>query len=208
VSRRPRVRHHVNPLNFDADVEAPDWGEVFPDATRPLEVEVGFMHGRFLLDLAARHPERNFVGLEIRRPLVDEVERRVARRRLENVHVVYCNANASFPDLFAPGALAAVYVHFPDPWFKKRHRKRRVFTPEFLEVVASRLAPGGRLSFMTDYADYSGEVVALVEGSPALVNPHGPGRPAPAEPGRVQTHREAWHLGKGDAVHRYVWTRR
>lgn len=203
-----RVRHHVNPLSFRREVTIPDWAEVFAHPARPLEVDVGFAHGTFLLEQAARAPEHNFVGLEIRVPMVEEVRERIAARGLTNVCAVLCNANQSFRDLFRPGSLHRVYVHFPDPWFKKKHHKRRLVNQAFLDDLAVCLSPAGELRFMTDYEVYAREVVELVEAHPAFENVAGPGQPAPFEEGRVLSLREEWHLSQGDPVHRYHWRRR
>jgi tRNA (guanine-N7-)-methyltransferase len=200
-----RVRHHVNPLSFRRDVTIPTWSEVFPHPERPLEVDVGCMHGTFMLERARRVPEHNFVGLEIRKPLVDEVRGRIERDEQTNAHVVLCNANTSFSELFPPQSVHRVYVHFPDPWFKARHHKRRLVKPEFLDAVASRLTPDGELQFATDYQEYAGEVLDLVEGHPRYVNRFGPRQPAVPDPERVLTNREAWHLSLGDPVYRYHW---
>jgi tRNA (guanine-N7-)-methyltransferase len=178
---------------------------VFAHPERPLEVDVGFAHGTFLLEQAAQRPEHNFVGLEIRVPMVEEVRERITKRALTNVVAVLCNANQSFRDLFAPDSLHRVHVHFPDPWFKKRHHKRRLVNQAFLDDLARCLVEGGELRFMTDFKDYADEVIELVEAHPAFVNAHGPGQPAPPEDGRVLSLREEWHLSQGDPVHRYHW---
>jgi tRNA (guanine-N7-)-methyltransferase len=204
--RKKRVRHHVNPLGFIREVALPDWRELFAPG-RPMEVDVGCATGEFLLGRAAQTPAHDIVGLEIRVPVVDQVQRRIARAGLTNAACVLCNANASFEALFAPASLRVVYVHFPDPWFKPRHHKRRLVTPAFVDLVASRLEVGGELEFMTDFGEYAAEVVPMVERHPAFVNATSPGAAAPFPEGRVLSHRETWHLGKGDRVHRYVWRR-
>jgi tRNA (guanine-N7-)-methyltransferase len=208
VSRGRRIRQHKNPLSFTREVEVPDWQQVFADPGLPLEVDVGCAQGDFLLECAARRLDTNFVGLELRRGWVDRVQGKITRGGLTNACVVLCNANTSFSDLFAPASLQAVYVHFPDPWFKKKHHKRRVFTPALLVDLSERLVPGGLLRFLTDYGDYAREVVKLVEAHPDFDNPHGPGAPEPLDPERIQTHREAWHQAQGHEIHRYVWRRR
>jgi tRNA (guanine-N7-)-methyltransferase len=205
---RKRARHHVNPLGFIRKVDLPDLRQVFAHPERPMEVDVGCDKGDFLFGRAEQAPEVNVVGLEIREPVVDMVKDRIARRGLDNATVVYCNANASFAELFPPASLRAVYVHFPDPWFKVRHQKRRLVTPAFVDLVASRLEPGGLFEFMTDFEQYAAQIVPLLEAHPAFQNPYGPGAPAPAAEGRVLTHREEWHTSRGDAVHRYHWRRR
>lgn len=205
---RKRARQHVNPLGFIRKVELPDLRQVFARPDRPMEVDVGCDKGDFLFGRAVQAPEVNVVGLEIREPVVDMVKDRIARRGLENATVVYCNANASFEQLFPPASLRAVYVHFPDPWFKARHQKRRLVTPAFVDLLASRLEPGGLFEFMTDFEQYAAQVVPLLEAHAAFENPFGPAAPAPPADGRVLTHREEWHTSRGDAVHRYHWRRK
>lgn len=207
--RRPRVRHHVNPLAFVREQPLPALEGLFARPDQPLEVDIGCMHGEFILELAERDPRRNFLGLEIRGPLVDEVQARIARRGLGNAAALLCNANDSFEQLFAPASLAAVYVHFPDPWFKNRHRKRRLVTPELLRAIASRLAPGGVFRFLTDVEPYARQVLRLLAAQPDFENAHGaPDAPEVPDPARALTNREAWHLARGDAVHRYAWRKR
>ncbi len=210
MSRRSkaRLRQHANPLSFRRAVPLPRWDELLADPTLPREVDVGCGHGDFLLERARRRPDLNLIGLEIRQGMVERVNRRIGREEVKNAWVVLCNANLSFPELFGPASLERVYVHFPDPWFKKRHHKRRVMTPDFVRQAAEVLRPGGELRFMTDYGEYAAEVVELMAGQEAFENPHGPGRPAPPDPELPATHREAWHGAKGDPIHRYVWRRR
>lgn len=206
--RKPRVRHHVNPLAFVREAPLPALAELFARPEQPLEVDLGCMHGEFILGLAERHPQRNYLGLEIRGPLVDEVAARIRRRGLTNAAVFLCNANHSFEELFGPGSLQAVYVHFPDPWFKNRHRKRRLVTPELLRAIATRLAPGGAFRFLTDVEPYAREVLAMVAAQPAFENAFGPDAPELPAEDRVLTNREAWHLRRGDPIHRFLWRRR
>ena len=198
---KKRVRQHVNPFSFRGEIERPDWAEVFADPTLPLEVDVGTAHGDFLRAWAAQRPDLNVVGLEVRGPMVDHVNARIEREGLPNARVIYCNANQNFTELFAPASLRTVYVHFPDPWFKKRHHKRRVMTPTFVDDLATRLEPGGLLRFMTDFGEYAEEVVLLMEGRAEFASvPF-----AELEP-RPPTHREEWHDGKqGERIHRHAW---
>lgn len=203
-----RIRQHKNPLSFQAPVAVPNWSEVFADPSLPLEVDVGCAHGDFLIARAQLEPDCNYVGLEIRQPMVDRVNGKLARAGLHNVRLVCCNANTSWEDLFRGLVLRRVYVHFPDPWFKKRHHKRRVVTPRFVDQVASSLPPGGEFRFMTDFEDYAVEVAAQFREDTRFENRYGAGAYAPREEGFPLTHREEWHSSQGDPVYRYVWLRR
>ncbi len=212
MARKPRFRHHANPFAFQREVIPPDWTVVFParleGARRPLEVDVGCAAAEFLLGRALQAPEVDIVGLELRMAVVDQVLERIARSGLSNAWCVLCNANRSFDALFAPASLDRVYVHFPDPWFKNRHQKRRLVNQAFVASLASRLVPGGEVDFMTDVEEYSAYAAPLFEAHPDLVNVHGPLAPAPFGADRVASHREAWHLSQGDPVWRYHYRRR
>lgn len=144
-----RVRQHLNPLarRWSQPVNLPtDWyAAAFGDVTSALTVDVGVAKGRFLHKLARENPSRNFLGLEIREPLVHQANRAAAHDRLGNLFFVACNANVSLRDVLRAvpsGVLRDVYVQFCDPWFKKRHAKRRMVNPPLVDDIfqALRLA--------------------------------------------------------------------
>jgi len=202
VTRKPRVRQHNNPLSFREPVATPDWERVFADPGQPLEVDIGTGHGAFLLARAAQRPDLNLVGLELREPFVERVNRRIAREDLRNAVVVRCNANQSFTEFFRPGTVHRAYVHFPDPWFKKRHHKRRVMTEAFVDDLRVALADVGELRFQTDFADYAAEVEEMMAGRAGWVDL---GVPPADDATYPKTHREEWHESQGDPVHRHLW---
>lgn len=195
---KPRVRQHVNPFSHRESVVVPDWSKIFADPSLPTEVDVGCGHGDFLVAWAEERGDLNVVGLEIREPMVEGVQRKIDRAGLKNAAVVHCNANVSLTELFGPRSLATVYVQFPDPWFKKRHHKRRVMTTQFVTDVASCLRLDGALRFMTDYEQYAIEVAESLAERPEFVA-------LPIDEGRPHTHREDWHLAQGDQVYRHAW---
>lgn len=142
-----RIRQHVNPLarRWQQPVLlADDWyTQAFADAALPLVVDLGVGKGRFLLQLAQRDAHRNHLGLEIRAPLVMQANRVSLDAALPNVTYVACNANVSFANVMAdvpPGALSEVYVQFCDPWFKKRHAKRRMVNDALVDNIVYALA--------------------------------------------------------------------
>ncbi len=137
-----RVRQHVNPLSikYANPAGAPDWSQVFSDPQLPLHLDIGCGKGDFLRQMAVLMPEWNFLGLEIREPLVERALIRRDQANQKNLHFVFCNANNSLTPLLAgwPGGcpLQRVSIQFPDPWFKKRHQKRRVVQPQLVEALA------------------------------------------------------------------------
>ncbi|KAG2426649.1 hypothetical protein HXX76_012962 [Chlamydomonas incerta] len=154
---KTRVRQHVNPLRreFQVPVAAPDWAAVFADPTLPLAVDIGSGYGRFLLLLQRNNPNRrvNYLGVEIRRTLVERSNEWVARLGLGGaVHYVFANATVSLEALLGsyPGPVTDAFVQFPDPHFKRRHRKRRVVQRPLVNALAAAMPPGGRVLLQSD----------------------------------------------------------
>jgi tRNA (guanine-N7-)-methyltransferase len=190
-----------------APQQAPlDWHAVFGN-DRPVEIEVGFGKGLFLLTESATHPEVNYLGIEIERKYQMFTATRLAKRGRANVRVACADARVLLRDRVTSGSVRAVHVYFPDPWWKKRHHKRRVFTPEFVAEVARVLAPGGRLLAATDVPECAAVVAELV---PA----HTPLRPLPPPPEHEPAHDldyltnyERKFRKQGKAVHRLAFER-
>lgn len=129
------------------------WRDLFGN-DHPVEVEVGFGKGLFLTTAAEAKPDFNFFGIEIARKYQLYAATRVAKRKLVNVRLACDDARVLMRDRIAPQSVSVVHVYFPDPWWKTRHRKRRVFTPEFARAAGTILQPGGRLSIATDVEAY------------------------------------------------------
>ena len=157
---RLRIRQHVNPLRAEyqklrgVELELP---------ARPVEVELGCADARFSLARAAAEPERHFVGIEIREEMAAFVNRVARERGLPNFVAVFANMNRDLPALFARRAVARYHLLFPDPWFKKRHHKRRVVTPELIDDLHATLEPGGELSFASDVWEVALDAMAELE---------------------------------------------
>ncbi len=130
-----------------------DWRSVFGN-DHPVEIEVGFGKGLFLLTSALSRPGVNFLGLEIERKCQLYAAARMAKRSLANVRLAHIDARHFLRDRVHSASIQALHVYFPDPWWKTRHRKRRVFTPEFARECARVLCPGGRLWLATDVPEY------------------------------------------------------
>jgi tRNA (guanine-N7-)-methyltransferase len=137
--------------------------ELFPDWKRdfgrdaPLELEIGPGRGAFALDHAARHREIDLVAVETRRSDCELIRARAARRGLVNLLVLQGDAKLLLPRLFPAGSLSALHVQFPDPWWKKRHHKRRMVDVDFAAQMRRLLAPGGLVDFRTDVPAYARE---------------------------------------------------
>jgi tRNA (guanine-N7-)-methyltransferase len=128
----------------------------------PLELEVGSGKGLFLVSAGAARPTHNFVGVELSRKYARRAADRVAKAGLANVAVIRGDIRQLWHRLEGLNALAAVHIYFPDPWWKKRHKKRRVFNEEFLARVSRVLRLGGELQIATDVEEYFETMRALV----------------------------------------------
>jgi tRNA (guanine-N7-)-methyltransferase len=162
------------------DPPAPlDWRTVFGNDL-PVEIEVGFGKGLFLLTASQSSPDINFLGIEILRKYQLFTATRIAKRRIPNVRLACADARLFLRDGVPPGSIQAIHVYFPDPWWKKRHHKRRVFTPEFAGQSERVLHPGGHLHVATDVEDYFKLIAELVPGHTHLrsVLPPAPHDPA------------------------------
>jgi tRNA (guanine-N7-)-methyltransferase len=138
------------------------------DRDAPLAVEIGSGIGEATEALAAARPSYNIVACEVWRPGVADTLGRVGAAGLTNVRMMSVDAVWSMEHLIGVGELAELWTFFPDPWHKKRHRKRRLVEPEFAHLVATRLVPGGCWRLATDWADYAEQMVAVLDAEPLL----------------------------------------
>ncbi len=205
-----RVRQHVNPLSqkYQQPVAPPDWSQVFSNPRRSLHLDIGCGRGVFLLKMAQVEPEWNFLGLEIREPLVEQALKWRDEEALSNLHYIFCNASNSLEPLLRslpPGTLQRVSIQFPDPWFKKRHQKRRVVQPSMVNTLANYMPPGGVVFLQSDVEAVAMEMCDRFQEHPAFQRQSAawlPDNPLP-----VSTEREASTLSRNEPVFRVLFTR-
>jgi tRNA (guanine-N7-)-methyltransferase len=137
----------------------------------PLEVEVGSGKGLFLRNAAAERPEVDFLGIEVVAKYAQFSAAGLAKAGLRNAMAVHGDALQLFRELIADDSLEAVHVYFPDPWWKKRHRKRRVMCPPLMHDIQRTLRPGGALHFWTDVEEYFKTTLDLLAAHTTLVGP-------------------------------------
>ncbi len=166
----------------------------------PRVLEIGFGNGEQLLASALADPARDYLGIEVHRPGVGHLLLGAAKAGVPNLRVIAHDAVEVLDAMIPEGALDEIRILFPDPWPKARHHKRRLVQPAFVAQLATRLAPGGRLHLATDWAPYAEEMLAVVEGCPALENEAGPGCYSPRPDWRILSRFERRGLGLGHAV--------
>ncbi len=179
----------------------PDWRARFGEAAAWLELEIGSGHGGFALASARAHPDRALVAIDQRRKFAADVAAKAARRELANLLVLRGDARLLAPRLFRAGTLAAIHIHFPDPWWKRRHHRRRLVDDGMSVLLLRLLAPGGVVDFRTDVERYALEARDRLEAA-GLRNEAGVGRFAAPDPRDIPSTREKRYLATGQPVWR------
>ncbi len=206
MTRGPLLRPEPAGAEFVTLLTPPDWSAVF-GGPGPLELEIGSGAGAFALGYAARHPGTRYIAIEWRKKYARELEHRARARGLSNLRVVEADARAVIPRLFAPGSLAGIHFQFPDPWWKRAHRKRAILTPGFASLLLERSAPGAVFDLRTDVRSRAEEMLSILEAA-GWHNALGPGSFHPPDPDDVPSSRERRYLESGEPVYRARLTRR
>jgi tRNA (guanine-N7-)-methyltransferase len=156
----------VEPIGLDVETlpRPLNWAEVFGN-THPVELEIGSGKGTFLVEQAKARPDVNFIGIEYARWFWRYASDRLRRNGCTNARTVRAEANFFLTEFVADASLAVLHIYFPDPWPKKRHHKRRLIQPPFMQQVLRVLAPGGRLQVVTDHQDYFEQIEQTIAGS-------------------------------------------
>ena len=204
-----RVRNHVNPLSnkYQTPVSPLDWEKIYAAPTfQPLHLDIGCGKGRFLLNMATLEPSWNYLGLEIREPLVQDANTWRDELGLTNLHYLFCNVNNSLKLLSSlpPGTLQRVTIQFPDPWFKNRHSKRRLVQPDLVAELASYLSVGGVVFLQSDIEALAVEMCDRFSAHSAFQRQ---GSWLAENPLPVPTEREKSTRSRGESVYRALFIR-
>ena len=173
----------------------------------PLEVEVGSGKGLFIASASAARPDRNFLGIEIAHKYARHAAAKLARQGRTNAVMVHGDGLRIFRELLPDSSLAAVHVYFPDPWWKARHKKRRVMNEGFLKDVERVLEPNGVLHFWTDVEEYFQTTLELIGAATRLSGPFEVPEQAPQHDLDYRTHFERRMRLHGEPVYRAEFRR-
>ena len=146
-----RYRTHTNPYNYYVKMSPLHFDQIFSLPNQPLDLEVGFGRGRFLRYWAETYPNRNIIGVEVRKNIAELLQIRLNNLNLtDNTHVVHGNAERLLEDSLKPACLDNIFIFHPDPWFKKKHHKRRIVRNDVIKLFTHSLKSDGMLHVSTD----------------------------------------------------------
>ncbi len=207
------MRQHVNPLSrfFQVEKDLPEIQELFHKTDLPIHLDIGCGRGHFLLQMASTNSQWNFLGLEIRESLVVGAEKERVELGLNNLGFLFCNANVSLENWFLKldkRNVKRVSIQFPDPWFKKRHKKRRVLTTSLLDLIANNLDFGSELFIQTDVQSMMNEMNRLIDISECF-NIKFPDSDLSliSNPYSILTEREKYAISKNLKIYRQLYFR-
>ena len=174
-------RSHITPRQQVAlDELLPKWSVTYRPALLNLEqafgrsaptvLEIGFGMGETTEKIALARPDDNFLGVEVFNAGVGALLQRIETSQLQNIRIIQHDAVEVARDMIAPDSLAGVHIYFPDPWPKLRHHKRRLVQPAFIQLLASRIKPGGYIQCATDWQNYAEQMLTVLGNEPSLVN--------------------------------------
>ena len=171
----------------------------------PTILEIGFGMGETTARIAQAQPQNNYLAIEVHTPGVGSLLKLIAELGLANLRLIQHDAVEVLEHMIAPATLAGAHIFFPDPWPKKRHHKRRLIQPDFVALLASRLAPGAYVHAATDWEEYAQQILAVFEAEPTLANTASGFAPRPEY--RPQTKFESRGLKLGHDVWDIVFQR-
>lgn len=163
----------------------------------PRIVEIGCGMGETTASIAQAMPDVDFLGIEVHGPGIGNLCKLIAEHGLDNLRIIQHDAVEVLRDMIPEGVLAGVHVFFPDPWHKKRHHKRRIIQPDFVALVASRLAPGAYLHCATDWQEYAQWMLGVLAAEPLLENTASDYAPRPAYRPLTKFENRGLKLGHG-----------
>ena len=207
------MRQHVNPLSqfFQLPLSLPSKNILFEKSHYPIHLDIGSAKGEFLIELATKYPDWNFVGLEIREPLVSLCEKKRRKLELTNLKFLFCNVNVSLDEWLSDldfGQLKRVSIQFPDPWFKRKHFKRRVLKTNILNSIAKAMSKDGEIFIQSDIFKLFEYMTKTIDENRYFTRKNvGDLRPIDKNPYNVMTDREIFSLKKNLLIYRVMYIR-
>ena len=168
-SQRKALQSHWQDHVIEYETKLIDIDTVFPE-TGKLIIEIGFGMGDSLLTMAIENPDSNYIGIEVHKPGIGKLLHGIAEQKLTNLKIVCHDAKEVMLNCFKAATIDKIQIYFPDPWPKKRHNKRRIIQPDFVELLERRLKQNGLIHLATDWEAYAEHILEVMESFEGLQN--------------------------------------
>ncbi len=199
---------HLSPAQQRAYEQGlPRWGLSFRTSninleslfgnSQPVVFEIGFGMGETTAAIAKSRPDINFLGAEVYTSGVGSLLKRIEEEKLTNIRIIQHDAVEVLRHMIAPASLQGVHIFFPDPWHKKRHHKRRLIQPDFVELLSSRLKPNAYVHCATDWEDYADQMLDVLASASTLKNTAPGFSPRPSYRPETKFEKRGIKLGHG-----------
>jgi len=190
--------------SHEMPAEPLDWSGFFGN-DHPVELDIGCGRGLFTWHASEAHPEINYLGLELDYKTARRAAGKLQKREIPNARIIAGDARQILSKLIVPESVQAAHVYFPDPWWKKKHKRRRLFTDDFAGLVAEILEPGGLLHSWTDVEDYFEVISALMSHHPRFETLPPPEEKTPEHDLDYRTSFERKKRKAGETIYRGQW---
>ncbi len=200
------LEQHWKDYGIDFSRERLDLTQCF-GRRAPKILDIGAGMGDAVIQLATRHPENDYLAVEVHRPGVGALIRQAVDKDVQNIRIIKHDVMEVVEYQIAPASLDEVYVFFPDPWYKRRHHKRRLINPPFLQLLLPTLKSHARLYIATDWADMAAHIQGLCDKTPGIANLAGAGKSAPRPGWRPLTRFEARAHRLGHKTWDFIYAR-
>ena len=205
------MRQHVNPLSrfFQIEKELPAPIDLFENVDLPIHLDIGCARGKFLLEMASSYKNWNYLGVEIRESLVLSAEKERIDLGVNNLRYLFCNVNVSLDGWLSSldnNQVKIVSIQFPDPWFKLRHKKRRVINDSLIDLLARNLDEGSKIFIQTDVVDVMKEMSNIIDLS-QYFEEFKSQLPLKVNPFNIATEREKYAIINKLKIYRKIYLR-